>query len=171
MDRLPAKRAAAIAGVFLACLAGCASPAPSASPSPTSVQAEPNSRLVEFEGHIAGAARSQGQLVQAIAKASTGTPAELAAAARQMADWATTEIDWLDAHPADACYQAAADTYASGTRAILSAASAFAAMAAASPSPDDAAGQAAGQDLSEGRAGIDAAATQAKSLRPGCSVR
>ena len=156
--------------VVVGLLAGCGSPAPWSAPSVSapSVQATPNPFLVEFETHIADATRRQGQLVQALARATDAPPAELRAVAGQLADWATTEIEWLGGHPPDACYQAAVDAYRAGVQAILASATAFVTMAG-EPSPrTESQGQAAGQGLADGQAAIEAAAAQAKVLRASC---
>jgi hypothetical protein len=109
-----------IALVFTALVAGCGSPSPSPLPS-VGVQPAPNPKLVEFEGHVAESTKRQGQLVQALAKASNGAPAELNIVARQIAGWAAAEMQWLDQHRPDACYMSAADAYRAGVRSILSA--------------------------------------------------
>jgi hypothetical protein len=157
-----------IALVFTALVAGCGSPSPSPLPA-VGVQPAPNPKLVEFEGRVAESTKRQGQLVQALAKASNGAPAELNIVARQIAGWAAAEMQWLDQHRPDACYMSAADAYRAGVRSILSAASAFVAMSGDPSPPTDAEGQGAGQGLSDGRTAIEAAASQAKSLRPACS--
>jgi hypothetical protein len=160
--------ACAIVMLSVSVLAGCGATTATMPPSATPVQAAPNPALVEFEGHIADATKREGPLVQALAKASTGSAAEMRLVAGQMVDWATAEISWLDAHRPDACYAAAANAYRSGVGSILTAASAFGTMATDPSPPTDAAGQAAGKGLSDGRTLLEAAATQAKSLRAAC---
>lgn len=141
---------------------------PSPVPSTAPVQAAPNPRLVEFEGHIAAATKRQGQLVQELAKAITGSSAELRIAAGQTADWAAAELTWLEEHRPDACYQAAADAYRTGVRSILTSAAVFVAMVGAPSPPSEAEGQAAGQHLSDGTDSLRQAATLAKSARAAC---
>jgi hypothetical protein len=98
-----------------------------------------------------------------------GTPAGLTAAARQMAEWAAAETAWLDEHPPDPCYQAAADAYRTGVRSILTATAVFVAVAGGPSPPSEADAQAAGARLSDGRADLEAAAAQAKELRTACA--
>jgi hypothetical protein len=85
-----------------------------------------------------------------------------------MADWATGEIAWLDDHPAEACYQDAADTYRAGVKTILKSATAFDRLATASAPPTAAEGQAAGKDLSEGQAAMQLGALKANASRADC---
>jgi len=144
------------------------SPAPSAAPSRSPVQAAPNPRLVEFESHVAEATRVQFRLVDGLAKASVGPPAGLRGPARQMADWATGEIAWLDEHPAEPCYRDAADAYRGGVEAILTSATAFDRLATASAPPTAAEGEAAGKDLSDGQAAMQLGALKANASRAAC---
>jgi hypothetical protein len=154
--------------IALALVACGSSVEQSAGPSRTPVQASPNPNLVEFEGHLADAKTAQGAIVRALASASVGSQAELLASARQLAEWAADEADWLADHPADACYVAAADAYRSGVAAIAESAAGFELLATASGTPSDAEGQDAGQGLSTGTDAIEHAAALARTARAGC---
>jgi hypothetical protein len=154
--------------LLVALAAGCASPAPSPSPSPTSVQSEPNAALVAFEGHLTESISREGQLVRQLATASAGTNAELRAVAGLMAAWATDELAWLDANPAESCFAEAADAYRSGVGDIAASAAAFEELAAAPSPPSDAEGQAAGARLASGTESIEQAAALARSARAVC---
>jgi hypothetical protein len=163
------RRAGPLCALVIVCLvAACGSPTPSAAPSPSPVQAAPDPRLVEFESHVAAAVRVQLRLVDGLAKASAGPPAGLRGPARQMTDWATGEIAWLDDHPADPCYRDAADAYRGGVEAILTSATAFGRLATASAPPTVAEGQAAGQGLSDGQSAMQLGALKANASRAGC---
>jgi hypothetical protein len=167
----PRSVAAVIAIAAGALICACGSAPPSVSPSGSrGVEGVQDARIVEFTGHVIAANAIQARLIPVLAKASAGTPAELAAAARHMADWADGEIAWLDAHPSLACYQVAADAYRDGVTMIKTAAAAFVALAAA-PSPrSDTQGQAAAQGLSDGGSAIQGASLQASALRDACSA-
>jgi hypothetical protein len=151
---------------------GCG-PAPTpiqTSPPPTQspVQAAPNPNLVEFETRLRDATSREGQLVRALAAASTGSNDQLGLAARELGDWAAGEQTWLTDHPADACYEDAWQTYASGVDDFLTAASDFGALAEAASPPTDAEGQAAAGALSSGADSVNAAADLANQARAGC---
>jgi hypothetical protein len=171
---VPARRSCcALSFVLLAAIAIACGPVPTPTPSqppPTQspVQASPNPALVEFETHLADATARQGQLVRALAAASVGSNDRLGLAARQLADWATAEQTWLEAHPADACYEDAWLTFASGVDDIATAAAGFVELAAAPSPPSDEAGQAAAEPLSAGGESITAAADLAQQARARC---
>jgi hypothetical protein len=132
------------------------------------VQATPDPNLVDFERHVADATRARLRIVDSLAKASAGPAAGLRGPARQMTDWAHTEIAWLHDHPAEACYQDAADTYRAGVETILTAGTAFMTLATASAPPTEAEGHAAAQGLSDGQSTIQLGATKANAARVAC---
>jgi hypothetical protein len=148
----------------------CAAPQPSPTPapSPSSVQAPPNPALVEFEARLADAIGEEGQLIRGLAEASTGSNDQLGLAARRLSEWADEELAWLDDHPAEPCYAAAADAYRTGLTGIAAAGAAFSELAEASAPPTDEEGQAAGQALATGTESLSEAATLARSLRDAC---
>lgn len=161
-------RLAALVAVTFAC-----GPAPTPAPTEPSataspVQAAPNPKLVEFETHLRDATSREGQLVRALAAASTGSNDQLGLAARELADWAAGEQAWLTDHPADACYEDAWQTYASGVDDFVTAASDFGVLAEAPSPPTDAQGQAAAGALGSGADSVNAAADLANQARGAC---
>jgi hypothetical protein len=143
-----------------------APPEPPASRSP--VQAAPNPKLVEFETHLRDATSREGQLIRALSAAATGSNDQLGLAARELADWAAGEQAWLTDHPADACYEDAWQTYASGVDDLTTAAAAFVDLAAAASPPTVAEGQAAAAPLLTAGDSIGAAADLANQARAAC---
>jgi hypothetical protein len=165
--RAPLAVALAVASIVL--VAGCGSTTPSPSPAPTiGVEVTPNPNLVAFQGQITRGAARETDLVQALAKATAGSRADLGLAAGQMTQWTTAEDAWLDSHPADACYRDAFDAYRSGVRDIATAAVAFVKLAAAPSPATDAEGQAAAATISTGTTSIDGATALAKAARAVC---
>jgi hypothetical protein len=158
---------ATVASVAVACGA-TPTPAPT-SPPPTAspVQASPNPNLVEFETHLAEASSREGQFVRSLA-AATGSNDQLGLVARQVGEWAADEQAWLEAHPADACYEDAWLTFASGIDDVATAAAAFGDLAAVPSPPTEPAGQAAAAPLLSGGESITAAVDLAKQARAGC---
>jgi hypothetical protein len=75
-------------------------------PSPPTPTAAPtvNANLADFTTRVRVSATARGALVQALAEASAGDVAEMAAPARAMFLWTRAELDWLDAHGPDPCY-------------------------------------------------------------------
>ncbi len=149
---------------------GCASPQPSPSPaaSPSSVQVPPNPALVQFEERVADALVEEGQLVRGLADASTGSNDQLGLVARRLSEWAAEELAWLEDHPAETCYAAAADAYRAGLSNVAAAGAALSELAAASAPPTDEEGQAAGQSLATGTESLQEAAALARSMRDAC---
>jgi hypothetical protein len=160
---------AAVATIAVACGAN-PSPAPTEPPPTQSpVQASPNPNLVDFETHLRDATPREGQLIRALsAAAATGSNAQLGLAARELSEWAAAEETWLTDHPADACYEDAWQTYASGVDDLTTAAAAFTELAAAPSPPTDAEGQAAAAPLATGGDSINAAADLANQARAQC---
>jgi hypothetical protein len=156
--------------LLLAAFVAACGPAPTPSPSPTQtpVQASPNPALVEFETHIRDATTRQGQLVRDLAAATTGANAQLGLAARGLGEWAAEEESWLEAHPADACYEDAWQTFVSGVDDIATAASVFEGLAAQPSPPNESEGAAAGEALATGTSALNAAAGLANQARAAC---
>ncbi len=156
--------------VLAAC--GATEPLPSATPSlPPEVSSAPGgsptgnvSRLSEFEARLRDATAREGPLVRAAAAASAGTAADLRLVIGQMRDWAAGERAWLDEHPADPCYDAAATKLRAALDAMVSSAGWLEGTVTASLAPSDdvsmsSMGTEAGNDLQDaGQALIDAAA-------------
>ena len=160
---------AAVAAVVLIVAAGCApGPSPTPQPSPSPVQGSPNPDLVEFTLHVQEAAPARGPLVRDLAAASAGTQQQLAVAARRLVDWTNEEIAWLEEHPADACYEDAWQTYASGVDDFRTAASDLLTLAGAPSPPTEAEGQAAAAALGSGSDAFDAADRLIDEARAAC---
>jgi hypothetical protein len=150
-------------------LGACVAPPPTESPpGPTPVQASPNPNLVEFESHLREATARQGQLVRELSTATTGSAQQLAQAARHLTDWTAAEQLWLQAHPADACFEGAWQTYASSVDDMATAAAAIDELAAAAASPSASAGEVAGALLANGTETMKLAADLAYQARAAC---
>ncbi len=116
--------------LLLVALAGCSpAPVPTPAPLPTATVAGPNAGLLELRNRIGLGAGPRSALIQALAEASAGDPAGLAAPAAALVTWAETELAWLDEHPPEPCYAAAHEAYGDALAALASAATAFAEIA------------------------------------------
>jgi predicted small lipoprotein YifL len=187
MRRYPAPRRAVPRRVVLllaalAVVAGCGSDGPTVSPSAAaSTGGEPGrsaapgtspatSNLAAFEGRLREATAREGLLVQAIAAASAGSPADLRLAVGQMRDWVAGEEAWLRSNPPETCYLAAAQAFQAALTSMEAAAAGFEALAAASPGPSgDAGGAAAAASLQDVARSLLDAAAKAKTARPDCA--
>lgn len=133
------------------------------------MQASPNPNLVEFTLHVQEVAPRRGQLVRDLSAASAGTQQrQLALAARRLVDWTNEEIAWLEKHPADACYEDAWQTYATGVDDFATAASDLLSLAEAPSPPAEAAAQLAAAALGSGSDAFDAADRLADDARAAC---
>lgn len=147
---------ALLVGAAILAVAACAPSQPSAVP--TASQAEPNPNLLAFEQRAAAGITRQGELIRSLAGASAGSEGELGLVARLLNQWAADELAWLGDHPAEPCYEKAADAYRTGLTDVATAAEAFATLAAASAPPTNEDGQAAAQSLTTGRRSLEQAA-------------
>jgi hypothetical protein len=178
--RFPATLAILIGLLGAAC--GATEPLPSAGPgsdqpaAATSPSADSPARLglSAFEARVRDATGREGQLVRALAAASAGTAAEMRLAVGQMRQWADGETAWLAAHPADACYDAAATKFQAAIDAMTSSADWFSGMVDASLAPSDdvsrgSMGTEAGNDLQDATQALADAAALAKAARASCT--
>ena len=141
---------------------------PPATPTSRPVQASPNPNLVEFTTHLREATSREGQLVRALAAASTASNDRLALAARELAAWAADERTWLEDHEADTCYEDAWQAYRNGVDDIEAAAAAFLTLASRASPPTESEGQAAAAGLSSGGQALNAATDLANQARAAC---
>ncbi len=166
----------ALAGVLVA---GCGSTeSPPASATPVQLDTfEPSAAattaladsLAAFEGHLRDATGREGELVRALAAASTGDPARMRSAIAQMHTWIDGEQAWLAAHAPLACFAAADAKFREVVASMTSAAEGFTALVAHSPGPsDDATGAAAGRALQDAARALADTATLAKTARTSC---
>ena len=148
-------------------------PAPAASSSGAPGETGARAALSEFEGHVRDATTREGQLVRALATASTGSAAEMRLAIGQIRQWVDGEKAWLAAHPADACYDSAATKLSAAIEAMASSAGWLTGMVDASLAPSDdvsrgSMGTEAGNDLQDATQALTDAAALAKAARAGC---
>ena len=139
---------------------GVSTPAPSYSPLPSGGVTS-KARLAEYRTHIVIAISADSDLIRNLAIAA-GNADGIAAVTKQVASWASQEIQWLDQHPAAPCYQDAHDSLRAGITDIAAAAADFGAQAASGSPPRSLGGTAAGIRLAKGASEIDRARTLAR---------
>lgn len=128
----------------------------------------PGDPLSAFEGRLRDATLRQGLIVRALAAASAGSSSAMTTAVAQMRDWVSREQTWLTAHPALACFAAAAARYQDALDSMTISADAFAATIGASASAADVAGTTAGASLQDAARALAETATLAKTARTSC---
>jgi hypothetical protein len=176
---MPIRAAALSLGAVLAVslVAGCGTPTPSATPSPVASVAPGGNVDLELAGltdRIRAGLRQQGEFVTELSSASIESPVpsgglSISIVAVAMGNWAGTERQWLAEHPAEACYAAAQERYATAVDAIAASAGAFARLGSGSPDPSGDGGAAAVAALVAARSTIQDADSQATAAVPSCS--